>query len=449
MDKAEARKLQPYFIRAFFREAFRTLGGELRDREAGRYEIRHVTADIIERDRVIGGTRTPVLKKYERICFEREACTLYGKPAADLVHPGHPLMAAVTGLVLSSHRSLLKRGAVLVDPNNDGVEPRVLFMIDHSVRETSGSPPKDVSRRVQFVELDKTGKSSPAGFAPHLDLQPISPSQAKQVADVLKADWVTDNLEARALAYAVEKLVPEHTAEIVGRRERQADKQLAAVRERLVKEIQYWADRAIKLDIDVRAGKQPRVQPENARRRAEELTARLKQRTAELTAMRHVASGTPNIIGGALVIPRGLLEQRSGGQEFCVDAAARARIERVAMQSVIAAEQVLGHRIKDVSAEKCGWDITAYIDQPEGLPIERHIEVKGRAKGQSTITVTRNEISYGLNQKDKFVLAIVIVDGDVHEGPHYVRNPFTQEPDWAEASKNLDLALLLERAEAK
>jgi hypothetical protein len=75
---------------------------------------------------------------------------------------------------------------------------------------------------------------------------------------VLKADWVTDNLEARALAYAVEKLVPEHTAEIVGRRERQADKQLAAVRERLVKEIQYWADRAIKLDIDVRAGKEAR-----------------------------------------------------------------------------------------------------------------------------------------------------------------------------------------------
>jgi hypothetical protein len=149
------------------------------------------------------------------------------------------------------------------------------------------------------------------------------------------------------------------------------------------------------------------------------------------------------------VIPRGLLEQRSGGQEFCVDAAARARVERVAMQSVIATEKALGHRIKDVSAEKCGWDITAYIDQPEGLPIERHIEVKGRAKGQSTITVTRNEISYGLNQKDKFVLAIVIVDGDAHEGPHYVRNPFTQEPDWAEASKNLDLALLLERAEAK
>jgi hypothetical protein len=45
MDKAEARKLQPHFISAFFREAFRVVGGELRDREAGRYEVRHVPAE--------------------------------------------------------------------------------------------------------------------------------------------------------------------------------------------------------------------------------------------------------------------------------------------------------------------------------------------------------------------------------------------------------------------
>lgn len=448
MDKAEARKLQPYFIRAFFREAFRTLGGELRDRETGRYEVRHVPADIIERDRVIGGSRTPVLKKYERICFEREARAVYGKPTADLVHPGHPLMEAVTDLILTSHRSLLKRGAVLIDPNDDGVEPRVLFMIDHSVRETSGNPPKDVSRRLQFVQMDRTGSAVPAGYAPHLDLQPMTDGQAKRVSDVLKADWVTNNLEARALAYAVEKLVPEHTEEIVSRRKRQADKQLVAVKERLVKEIQYWANRAVKLEIEVRAGKQPRLQPENARRRAEELTARLKQRTVELEAMRHVASGTPNVFGGSLVIPQGLIEQRSGSTQFCADVDARARVERIAMQAVIASEAALGHKTKDVSSEKCGWDITAYIDRPEGLPLERHIEVKGRAKGQSTITVTRNEISYGLNQKEKFVLAIVIVDGDGYEGPYYVRQPFTQEPDWAEASKNLDLPLLLGRAEA-
>lgn len=447
MDKAEARKLQPYFIRAFFKEAFKNLGGELRDREAGRYEVRHVPADLIERDRVIGSTRTPVLKKYERICFDREARTLYGKPTADLVHPAHPLMAAVTDLTLSSHRNLLKRGAVLVDESDDGTQPKVLFMVDHSVREAGGDKPRDISRRLQFVQMTSDGQAMPAGFAPHLDLQPIGGGDLARVQDVLNAPWITQQLEALALAYAVQHLVPEHTQEVAARRERQAVKQLAAVRDRLVKEIQYWSDRAIKLDMDVRAGKQPRLQPENARRRAEELSARLKQRTAELEAMRQVASGLPNIVGGALVIPRGLLEQRSGGTEFSVDAAARARVERLAMQAVIAAETALGHRCKDVSAEKCGWDITVYADQTEGLPLERHVEVKGRAKGQSTITVTRNEISTALNQKDKFVLAVVIVDGDATEGPHYISQPFTQEPDWAEASKNLDLIALLSRAQ--
>ena len=56
------------------------------------------------------------------------------------------------------------------------------------------------------------------------------------------------------------------------------------------------------------------------------------------------------------------------------------------------------------------------------------------------------EILYGLNQADKFILAVVIVDGDAHEGPHYIHNPFTQEPDWAVTSVNLELGQLMERA---
>jgi hypothetical protein len=72
--------------------------------------------------------------------------------------------------------------------------------------------------------------------------------------------------------------------------------------------------------------------------------------------------------------------------------------------------------------------------------------VKGRAKGQSTITVSRNEIIYALNQTDKFLLAIVIVDGDNHEGPHYIRNPFTSEPDFGVASINYSLGELLSKA---
>lgn len=450
MEKAEARKLQPYFIRAFFTEAFQSLGGELRDRESGRYEIRHVPATIRERDRVIGESRTPVLKKYERVCFEKERVRLRGKPMADLLHPGHPLMHATTDLILSAHRSKLKQGAVLVDPNDDGLEPRVLFMIDHSVREGHGSETRLASRRLQFVEIDEHGRTFHAGWAPHLDLQPATEGDLKLIGDVLEAPWIHGDLEAAALAHASSELVPQHYQEVKARRARQADRVLEAVNERLVKEINYWSDRYIKLTDDVAAGKQPRMQPQNAKRTVDELTARLDQRKRELEAMKHVVSSTPVVLGGALVIPQGLLAQRRGEDGYSADAEARARVERVAMEAVMAVERSFGHDVKDVSAEKCGWDVTARrpADQSGALLHDRHIEVKGRAKGQSTVTVTRNEIIYGLNQAEKFILAIVLVDGADHEGPYYVRNPFSTEPDFGVATWTLELKSLLERAEA-
>lgn len=82
----------------------------------------------------------------------------------------------------------------------------------------------------------------------------------------------------------------------------------------------------------------------------------------------------------------------------------------------MAREKANGYTVKDVSEEKCGWDISAY---KQDCP-DRHIEVKGRFREADTITVTRNEILYAMNQADKFVLAIVRVNpDDTCEGPYY------------------------------
>ncbi|HXF07274.1 MAG TPA: helicase-related protein [Candidatus Acidoferrales bacterium] len=454
MEKAEARKLQPFFVRSFFTQAFQQLGGELRPREPGRYEITHVPAIIRERDRQITGrdrrNADPVLRRYERVCFEKQFVRLtdrVGAPMASLLHPGHPLMQAVTDIVLEQYRSTLKQGAVLVDPSDTGLTPKVMFIIDHSVKE-GADPARTVSRRLQFVEIDPEGHATNAGWAPHLDLEPLAPADMALIEDVLAAAWIAQDLEQVALAHASAHLVPEHFDEVRSRREKTVDKTLAAVHERLVKEINFWSDRYIKLQDDIAAGKDVRLTLENVRRTIDDLTVRRQSREKELLAMRHVISATPVILGGALVIPKGLLLQRRGQPGWTADADARARIERIAMQAVIDAERALGHEVIDVSAQKCGWDITSLPKPVDGrLPPARHIEVKGRAKGQTTITVTRNEILYGLNQADKFILAIVLVDGEQVEGPFYVRRPFTQEPDWAVTSINLDLAQLLEKAD--
>ena len=457
MEKAEARKLQPFFIRAFFNQAFASLGGELRPREPGRFEITNVPAIIRERDRQITGrdrrNADPVLRRYERVCFEKQYVRVtdrVGAPMASLLHPGHPLMQSVTDIVLEQHRNKLKQGAVLVDPSDLGVTPKVMFIIDHRVLEGQ-DPNRVASRRMQFVEIDAAGTTINAGWAPHLDLEPLDASDMALIQDVLAAPWIAKDLEHAALAHAGSHLVPEHFDEVRSRREKSVDKTLNAVHERLVKEINFWSDRYIKLQDDLAAGKDVRLTLENVRRTIDDLTARRESREKELLAMRHVVSATPVVLGGALVIPAGLLMQRKGVPAeqggWSADAAARARVEQMAMRAVMEAERALGHDVIDVSAQKCGWDVTSQPKPVDGrLTTSRHIEVKGRVKGQSTITVTRNEILYGLNQADKFILAIVLVDGDRHEGPFYVRQPFTQEPDWAETSKNLDLGQLLAKA---
>ena len=59
MERAEARRLQPHFIAAFFLEAFRLLGGTIHEREPKRYEIKHVPAVIRNRDRADRPRRSP------------------------------------------------------------------------------------------------------------------------------------------------------------------------------------------------------------------------------------------------------------------------------------------------------------------------------------------------------------------------------------------------------
>jgi len=459
MEKAEARRLQPYFVRSFFMKAFVALGGSIYPREAARFEITHVPATILERDRRITGRNrrelAPVLKRYERVCFTREAMRpfdLPGAPFAVMLHPGHPLMLAISDLLLERHGNLLRQGAVLVDPADEGEEPHLLFMLTHEIR--SGDD-QVLSKRLQFVRVAPDGSATFAGWAPHLDLEPIAANDRVLIKDLLAAPWIHRDQEQRALALAAATLVPEHFQEVAERRIAHIDKTLAAVHARLSTEIEFWSDRWLRLKDDQDAGKDVRLNLENARRSVADLEGRLDNRRRELMAMRHVTSATPVALGGALVVPAGLLRRLRGEPPaedvaaFAADAAARARIEKFAMDAVRRAEEARGCCVVDVSAQKCGWDLTCYPPAAEGKqPEARHIEVKGRVQGASTVTITRNEMLYALNQADKFLLAIVLVgENDAVDGPFYLRNPFETEPGWGVASINFELGALLERAE--
>lgn len=447
MERAQARRLQPHFIASFFLAAFRHLGGTIRERESKRYEITHVPASVRNRDRAIGA-REVVLPRYERITFEKDLISIPGKPLATFVCPGHPLLEATNDLILESYRDLLKRGATLVDERDEGEEVRVLFFLEHSIQDArtdSQGQRRFASRRLQFVEVDEVGTVRNAGPAPHLDYRPVDDEERAAVESMLSSQWLRGDLEGLVKGYAIQELVPRHRDEVRNRKEAYVDKAMAAVKERLTTEINYWDHRAQTLKAQEEAGKQqPRMNWMKAQERADELQRRLQKRTAELAQERQLSPLPPNVIGGALVVPAGLLARLRGERQeepaqFAND---RARVEQIAMDAVAKAERSLGFEPRDVSADKCGYDIESRDPARNQL---RFIEVKGRAAGAATVTVTKNEILTALNEPEAFILAVVTVDGDKGE-VRYVREPFQQEPDFAVTSINYNLTELLAAA---
>lgn len=167
MERADARRLQPHFIASFFVEAFTKLGGTIKEREPRRYEITHVPAPIRNRDRAIG-RGLPVLPKYEQITFDKSQISVPGKPLAAFVCPGHPLLDAIIDLVLERHRDLLKRGTILIDPNDPTDQPRALVYLEHAVQDARSDKAGNrrvMSRQMQFVEVDIHGHTETAGYA--------------------------------------------------------------------------------------------------------------------------------------------------------------------------------------------------------------------------------------------------------------------------------------------
>jgi superfamily II DNA or RNA helicase len=448
MERAEARRLQPRYIQSFFEEAFALTGGVMYEREKGRFEVRRVPAILRDRDRLIG-RGDPVLPRYERICFDKP--NIPGKHQAALVAPGHPLLDSVIDLTLERYRTLLGQGAILID-ENDGTEPRVLIYLEHSIKDGRvgrAGRPRVISQRLQFVYLDRYGKAVDGGAAPYLDCRPATGQEQGLVETLLHDGWLTGAIEDQARAYAISDLVPRHLEEVKARRIDEIERTEVAVKERLRREILHWQHRALELEREEKAGKQQRLNSQNARRYVEILTDRLEKRLTELSRERAIAPLPPEVQGAALIIPMGWLQKNGAASSkpagFAQD---RGPIELIAMSAVMTAERALGRDPKDVSAENRGYDIESR--DPNGGRLH-FIEVKGRHEAADTVSITRNEMLTAFNTEERYVLAVVRVEAGFAQQPVYVRNPiplFGPEPGFAEVSRVINLKKLVNAGEA-
>ncbi len=299
-----------------------------------------------------------------------------------------------------------------------------------------------VSRQLHFVEITPDGACRKAGYAPYLDYRPPLDDEKPLLSTALAKAPQGMELENQAIAYTIEHIVPDHFKQVRVRHEASINKILTAVKDRLTKEINYWDHRAEDLRRQQQAGKNTRLPWWQARQRADDLHNRLKARLQSLNQSLKLSPAPPFVVGGALVVPLGLIAKQQGAHLFAKDTQ---YVEQAAMDAVMRAETRLGNQPRDVSADNCGWDIESRVKDSDQL---RFIEVKGRIAGAKTVTVTRNEILASLNQPEQFILAIAIVpEAAQTDAPalYYVKHPFEREPGFGEVSVNYDLRAMVQQ----
>ena len=447
MERMEARKLEPHFIQAFFMTAMGRLGGRVEPREPGRFEVLEVPFSVRSVNMDSGAC---VLGSYERVCFDKASKEGPGLVPAELICPGEPLLEALVKAIVGRLGSTLKRGSVLVDDRDFGGEPRLLLYVEDSVVDGTAladGTNRTVSKEFRFVEVDALGEMRDAGYAPYLDYRGPRPSEAVEArAIAANQTWLKGDLEKHVVDFAMREISPKHLKEVRGRRIPQIEKVERAVDARLTDEANYWDGRAWELEERERQGKRTRLSSINARRRADELRDRRELRLAQLQRAKAIRPAPPRVLGGALVLPVGMLPAGSDVPSTA-SAAGRRAIELAGMRAVMAIERGLGFEPRDRSADNCGYDIESAVPDGarEGCAL-RMIEVKGRAAGATTITVSYNEVMCALNRPDAFILAIVEVDGGKTRTT-YIRRPFTSPLDYAAASTNYDIARLRQAGE--
>lgn len=433
-ERINARRLQPHFVSAFFIEALNHLGGTIIEREKDIYEIKYVPSIIRQKNNLN--------HKYERVCFDKELINMEGKPTAEFLCPGNYLFDSTLNIILDKYLPLLNQGTILIDESGKLQEPAIIYYLEYQIddeRKNRNELNNVVSRQLNFVYLLRSGKVIPAGYAPYLDCKSTDGHNIDKA--LLKEEWLI-NGDKIVIDHFLTNIIPFEHKKLETKRNEYVNKIVGAVKETLGKGITYWDNRAIEFE-----DKGEKEHANKARQRADELYERRKSRLQDLAQQKRLIARKPIIIGKALAVPKGMVNI----DEFSdADMKSKRIIELLAIDSVMKEERKLGREPRDVSSYNYGWDIES-IDQEKRKTY--FIEVKGREKDAQTVTVTFNEIKTGKNiieeDPDKYMLAIVIVDGERALDPVYIKNPYDGiEINYITTSVNFNIRKLLTKSES-
>ena len=233
---------------------------------------------------------------------------------------------------------------------------------------------------------------------------------------------MADGVEQLATSWAITHAQPQHLEQVRAQLVPLIDKTRAAVRQRLVQQINYLDAEAARLRDTQSTGRpgrsrKNRQSPERLEARARDLEARLDRRTAQLDAEAQLAASPPTVVGAALVIPAGLIPGDSRHPRPRNSTCRAARRRRGSGRRTGPRPQTRGnaaqqHRLRHP------------LHHTDGQSV--FIEVKGRIPGAEDVTVTLNEVLLGKNVPAAHRLALVEVspDGPENDELRYVCEHF-------------------------
>ena len=300
------------------------------------------------------------------------------------------------------------------------------------------------------MEIPLGAEPRGAGYAPYLDYRPISEEERAVLSDTLDGDWITTALSTTARTHSIGNLAGPHYDEVRRITEDRVTRIRTAVTERLTSEINYWDGRAVDVKTKELQGSKPKggFTSGHARNIADDLQARLERRNHQLDEELDLSNQPPNVVGGAVVIPQGLLDRLKGErtQPPHMYAKETEEVDQRAVAAVLAAEKRLRRRPTEMPHHQPGYDIESRDPETGDLYF---IEVKGRIEGSDTVTVKARQVRQAQNTPDRFILALVVVPEDRGAEPkvRYIVRPFQNtELPFAAVSVNLSLAKLLAEA---
>ena len=401
MEKARERRLQPGYIAAFFISALARLGGRIRKREQGRYEITRVPTRVIDTARRLNRW-APVAEQYERITFEFARMHPDGLADAALIAPGHPLLHAVIEATIDDLGPTLKQGTVLVDRRTKQADtPMPMFSVEQRITKTAADT---VSHHFDYPLLEQDGAVAVSAAPPYLDYDRPGPGETDAISQIVGSDWARQSHDRLVRAWAYRVGLQPRMDEIRARLDIETARTRVQVKERLLAEINHWDREHNRLEALERAGTIGRLRAETAFVRARQLDERLNRRLEQLDEATNLVAVPAIIRGAALVIPSALLAT-DADPEAQTFARQTEQVERRAVDAVLTVERALGREPIEMPRNNPGYDIQS-TDQ-NGLV--HYIEVKGRIVGSETFTVTTNEITFAQTQGERHRLALVEV----------------------------------------